>query len=333
MNRKSLLVIWLLTMFQVGCLAHPPVATVTVHAINQDGKPVTDTEIVGTFENGKIDVTKWPDENGYVTFSSPVMGTALFFNKRYRNIRNPDGFDKYYDGTVTRDYMNPAKYAVNGKWTQWSEPVTLVLKEYINPIPMYVNGRGESFRIPARNEWCGFDMEVYDWTAPYGKGVHADLEVFHKWDGKDRTEYTGSHLTIRFPDKEAGCYPFYYEHREKYDAWRLKSPYHADIHAAYTSSLEFYEKKHPGAKRLDSHLFPNGTGYIFRTRTRFDEKGKLVGARYGKIYQPHSSLLYFWVDGARIRIPYYLNPTENDTNLEYDMQHNLIKQIHPSRDP
>ena len=63
-----------------GWLVQHPQAKITLRVVNQNEKPVTDTEITASFENGKADIRKKPDENGYVTFSSPVMGSAIFSN-------------------------------------------------------------------------------------------------------------------------------------------------------------------------------------------------------------------------------------------------------------
>ena len=64
-----------------GCLAQPPVAKITLHVVNQDGQPVSDTEIEAGFfiDDGNMpQFKKWPDKNGYVSFESPVLTDAGF---------------------------------------------------------------------------------------------------------------------------------------------------------------------------------------------------------------------------------------------------------------
>ena len=58
--------------------------------------------------------------------------------------------------------------------------------------------------------------------------------------------------------------------------------------------------------------------YTFRIRVEYDKQGNIKSALYGKIYDDFdlSSL-----DG--VRFLYYLNPTPNDRNLEWDMKNNL----------
>ena len=74
----------------------------------------------------------------------------------------------------------------------------------------------------------------------------------------------------------------------------------------------------------------------FRIRSRYDEKGNLKEAYYGKIYGD------FEIQGdekrgiTSISFLYYLNPTSLDRNLEWDMKTNLCPEpgvINPPREP
>lgn len=58
--------------------------------------------------------------------------------------------------------------------------------------------------------------------------------------------------------------------------------------------------------------------YAFRIRTVYDEGGNIKSAYYGKIYGDFDMT---GLDG--VRFLYYLNPTPNDRNLEWDMKNNL----------
>jgi len=62
---------------------------------------------------------------------------------------------------------------------------------------------------------------------------------------------------------------------------------------------------------------------ILRTRTRLDKEGRLVGAYYGKIYGPLRFGFSFDAPGE-MKILHYLNPNENDPNLEADTSRNLL---------
>jgi hypothetical protein len=60
----------------------------------------------------------------------------------------------------------------------------------------------------------------------------------------------------------------------------------------------------------------------FRVRTKYDDKGNVVGSYYGKIY---GDIMMGWsYQGvSSISFLYYFNPTPNDRNLEWDMKNNL----------
>ncbi|MGN0885949.1 MAG: hypothetical protein ACI4RT_03010, partial [Candidatus Spyradenecus sp.] len=61
---------------------------------------------------------------------------------------------------------------------------------------------------------------------------------------------------------------------------------------------------------------------------RVDESGNLLAAFYGKLYAPEGENVYRDSAGNSIvQLHYYLNPTENDTNLEFDPKRNLLKNV------
>ena len=65
--------------------------------------------------------------------------------------------------------------------------------------------------------------------------------------------------------------------------------------------------------------------YCFRVRSRYDGRGNLIEAYYGKIY---GDFRFRGTDkgfhGANFL--YYLNPTSLDRNLEWDMKNNLCEK-------
>lgn len=311
-----------------GCASNYPIAKVSLRVIDQEGNPVSDVKIRAGFWLGYENLSAYPNEEGIVTFTSPAVADAVFSNEQnYHPIHKPNGKDKYYPTIIRKDFGNRRANVIDGKWQPWNPTIEFVLKEKKNPIPMYANERQHDEPIPSRNEWCGFDIVKNAWVNPYGAGEHADIEIYHDWDGKLGNDYMGSTLKLRFPDKEAGYYAVQYDYDERYDHVGFKSPYQAEPSKIASNELKFYETRTPGTTRLERHLFPNGTIYIFRTRTRFDAQGRLIGAHYGKIYQPASTIFNFWFGKSRIRLPFYLNPTENDTNLEFDPERNLLKGV------
>ena len=306
-----------------GCRAQPPVAKITLHVVNQDGQPVSDTEIEAGFwlnSNDSQAFRKRPNKEGYVSFESPVIGEAVVGNVLLRDEDDSGVTNKYYRTNVRVKYVGSKRNSIKGKWQPWNPTIEMVLKEKKNPIPMYATDAQNELILPRSNAWCGFDMEVNDWVKPDGKGRHADVEFFLAWDGRRGVNYRGAVFNIRFPDKDAGCYSFTYG--TKNQTCELRSPYHADPKRVYVQKLTFTDRK--VGKWFRGGDIPQGTGYVFRTRTRFDDNGRLIGAFYGKVYAPPSYTFFPFRNGVSIRFPYYLNPTENDTNLEYGW--NLLKK-------
>jgi hypothetical protein len=77
--------------------------------------------------------------------------------------------------------------------------------------------------------------------------------------------------------------------------------------------------------------FKEDQNFFYRVRTKKDERGHVVSALYGKIEGP----IFYEVRsrGANIQMKYYLNPTPNDRNMEYDPKRNLLTDIKPVESP
>jgi hypothetical protein len=72
-------------------------------------------------------------------------------------------------------------------------------------------------------------------------------------------------------------------------------------------------------------------GYFIRVRTTLDEKGAVKSALYGKIQGD----VLFYVGTIRphpgINFTYYLNPSINSRNIEFDPKQNLLKNLSHSQ--
>jgi hypothetical protein len=73
--------------------------------------------------------------------------------------------------------------------------------------------------------------------------------------------------------------------------------------------------RHPGQGTKED--FDENRNYFFRVRTMLDDKGNVKSALYGKIY------------GDFMQFSYYLNPTPNSRNVEFDPKQNLMKNLKP----
>jgi len=181
---------------------------------------------------------------------------------------------------------------------------TLLLKTVGKPVAMYAkyveNGP------PVFNEPVGYDLMVGDWVAPHGKGKATDIIFTGKLDktSKDDFDYK---LTVSFPNSRDGIQEFTVPDAGKGSA--LRSPHEAPLEG-YQSEVIRAMSRHPGQPGTeDLDLSRN---YFFRVRTVLDSNGNIKSALYGKIY------------GDFMQFHYYLNPTPNDPNIEFDPKHNLV---------
>ena len=170
--------------------------------------------------------------------------------------------------------------------------LNLVLKKIGKPIGMYAKYI-ISIEFPTFNKPIGYDLMIGDWVAPYGKGISSDF-LFTENHPDAKSGYT---FTISFPKPGDGIQEFKTPDEEKGSG--LRSPHEA--------SVDGYQPKYEQVQMPD----PN-KNYFFRVRTVLDVNGNVVSAHYGKIY------------GDFMQFTYYLNPTPNDRNIEFDPKQNLL---------
>jgi hypothetical protein len=70
----------------------------------------------------------------------------------------------------------------------------------------------------------------------------------------------------------------------------------------------------------------NSPGYLFRVRCATNDQGVITKAHYGKI-RAGMKFSGIWPVGSSLSFVYYLNPTPNDRNLEFDTKKNLLKNV------
>lgn len=186
-----------------------------------------------------------------------------------------------------------------------NDRVEMVVRPVAIPIAMFAGrltqGPGED------DETRSFDFEEGDWLPPFGRGKSAD--VFLTYQTKKLAEGADQRTRIFFPNDGDGIVPF---DQSRFADSFLRSPRYApsDGYAPeYTQVFAFV----PG-KPVTGNLRGEKGGYFLRIRTVKDPSGKIVSARYVKIY------------GDFPLINFYLNPTPNDRNMEFDPKANLIRR-------
>ena len=256
--------------------------------------------------------------SGEITYAVSTGG-QYFDNMLKMNVA---GTDYYRDTGSKIRFTN----VVDKKYEPWNPMVELQLKKVINPVPMYAkNLRG--FPIPACNEPLGYDLENGDWLPPYGGGSTADFVFRLDRDLGDLTldqvQYFDATLSLTFSNEDDGI-------QEVADPPPQGSVFHLPRYApenGYTNywSLKIFRNSQ-GANDIMSPQTEE-MNYFFRVRTKKDDEGKIISARYGKIRGP---LWFGIVPGkAELRMRFYFNPTPNDRNMEFDPKRNLFTDLAP----
>ena len=214
---------------------------------------------------------------------------------------------------------------------------TTILQRVERPIPLYVK------RVQLRDQEHGiggfdgtnavlrFDFVAGDWLPPHGNGRWVDFEI--------RTHYQLKEV-VKDPLYEGlSFYEFTNEIAFQGEGNGLVERSFAGVNCGiklrtapeggYVSgrTLRFgrRRKKSPvmGIWPEDYTESDFDRCYCFRIRSRFDEKGRLVEAYYGKIYGDFNFEGWWDIGFCGVAFLYYLNPQSLDRNLEWDVKRNL----------
>ena len=126
-----------------------------------------------------------------------------------------------------------------------------------------------------------------------------------------RTEFDSDYkLIVSFPNRGDGLQEFRMPEEEKGSG--LRSPHEAPADG-YQSEWIQTDSRRPRTPVKTNR--DENRNYFFRVRTVLDESGNVKSALYGKIY------------GDFMRFDYYVNPTPNGRNVEFDPKQNLLNGL------
>lgn len=179
--------------------------------------------------------------------------------------------------------------------------------------------RKSQIEIPVIGKDIGFDLIMYDWVFPYGKGIQSDFVVnltrrFVSWDDQD------SKLLVKFTNRFDGIQLV----TDDFLGSEYSLPRYAS-ETGYKDTFEFYIRS--SSKGYATHYetnVKNTDNYFFRIRSE-EKAGKFLRAMYGKIV---GTFDFSTVNSktASISFKYYLNP-DYTRNLEYDPKRNLFLNL------
>jgi hypothetical protein len=258
-----------------------------IKVVDETGLPVKGTSVTVFYDPISQDTNV---DLGKITGFTDTEGafTASHHDRTYglRFLVEKEG---YYSTDINDDFhgvFSPEKLNRN---------LNFVLKKVGKPTAMYAK-RINSLTVPAFNRAIGYDLMIGDWVGPYGKGINADLFFTEKHTDPQ----SGYILSISFPKPGDGIQEFTVPDAEKGSG--LRSSHEAPV-GSYQPEAAQTEMTNPSRN------------FYFRVRTKLDENGNVVSARYGKIY------------GDLAQFIYYFNPTPNDRNVEFDPKQNLLGGI------
>ena len=214
---------------------------------------------------------------------------------------------------------------------------TTVMQRVEHPIPLCVRQVHLRDRknciggFDGTNAVLRYDFIVGDWLPPHGNGKYADIVI--------RTSYR---LNETLKDRLNDGLTFYefmneIEFAGEGNGLVEKSPSDVNCGIKIREALELgyvhgktlrfgRRRKETKAKGIWPDVYTECNKdrcYCFRIRSRFDDKGKLIEAYYGKIYGDFNFEGWDKPGLVGIEFLYYLNPTPLDRNLEWDMKNNL----------
>ena len=261
-------------------------------------------------------------------------------------VRGNEGF--YDSGWYSFDYEKRSALKF-GRWIPDDVIITARLDRVVNPIPLYVkNAKGEHrprkqsdyfldadyherHKLSATNDLVIIKDKVlsYDFIKgaflpPYGNGEIADVtftfnEAFYQWDvirgGPGVSLYKKFKLDVSVEFPRSGDGLQIVDYYQKAGLKLREAPVFG-----YSQKMLLWRER-PVGERNERTNTDEKRCYAFRIRTKYDASGNIESAYYGKIY---GDINIKDVEG--VKFLYYLNPTPNDRNLEWDMKNNLCSE-------
>jgi hypothetical protein len=289
-----------------------PEAKITASVTDENGTPISGVTVTVNFD-------KWIPFKDLepLPVSGKTNGDGLYAAKgpsAAQRIAGSVEAPGYYRSTFASPLLQSGP---NNTLTPWDPMIGVVLKKVMSPIPMYA--KRVDTDVPQAGKRVGFDLLEGDWVAPYGKGKIADFEFkLTRRFASDRD--FDCKLVLSFASQADGIQSW--TNREA-SVSALKLPRLAP-EKGYEQILELADKS--TAKHFVNQEARGGLNSFFRVRTTVDNHGRVVSALYGKI---DGDIRFSPIDSqtCALLFTYYLNPTVNDRNMEFDPKQNLLKGL------
>lgn len=241
----------------------------------------------------------YTDGRGRFTISGKTTGRIVY------SITKEDYYQTFSEYDLAQGNPGGKPEVKDGKWQPYGKEHAVMVKRIRSPTAKPF-GTGY-IAVPEFGKWIGFDLERFDFCPPYGKGAHDDILVRYGYN-RNRAADGGTYASMEMTftnNTYGGAYIL------KKDKWSdFQSCYTADTNNAFSVRSFKYEMHRTLDKIFKEEGFPEDSYIVFRTRTKVDEKGRLVSAHYGKIYGGWHYPRYLHFGGT------LFNCVQNDANLE-----------------
>jgi len=316
MRKAFCLIVLVFGLFSVACGAIPK-TSVTVTVVNEAGDPIEGAHAQGVFPYGSAyDVrpapTGYTNEDGIVELRERAVAHIGIIVEK----------EGYY---LSRKEA-PLHYRTipgEGRNEYFDVSVQVVLREIRDPVPMYAGAI--STRIPEFRDPVGFDLQRMDWVRPYGEGQEADVFFTLFGDFVDADDFD-MQLRVQFPGEGNGIIV---KDGPVFPESALKSPYKAPLEGYRNEwALGMRRLGREKARQQDKEPYfemerDKSRVYIFRIRADTDVNDNVFGGHYGKIYGDFDFGVPIDKPAYLMGFTIYLNPEEEDRNLEFDPNRNL----------
>ena len=339
-NEIAIILVFFAASLYAGGVAHLGVKVVD----SETGQPIPKIKVYGGFKNypkgwgigakNNFD-EEVTDSDGFCRLSGRTeAGHASCI------VRRNEGY--YNSGWYSFDYEKRSALKF-GRWIPDDTIITVRLDRVVNPIPLCVKLDQKKYRnadvlnytvwknrqgLSATNNIqiikdvsFSFDMIKGEWLPPHGNGENEDIrftfnETVLGWE-KGRG-YDGTYMTKKYKVEAAILLP-----GEGNGVIEMPSSEGVGIKIrtapsnGYSNNILRWKGWFGGGDGIKTDCDKN-RNYAFRIRTKYDASGNIESAYYGKIYGDFNIK-----DLEGVEFLYYLNPTSNDRNLEWDMKNNL----------
>ena len=290
-------------------------ARVTVHICDEGGRAVTgaNTRVLFSVDEGIGAAPNYRQKEGL----SSADGTFVAAERCDSTVSVSVEKGGYYRSEITRVSVNVSDGS--GGWVRTNPVIRMVLIPVEEPTPMYAR-KIQGLRIPVLGQALGFDFIAADWVQPHGSGTTSDALFTVDRNSPADVKNFRAKVRIEFPGEGNGVIRIVEQEIRSWSALRLPR---SAPEVGYANSLALYHERQTGVGY--SSNIRRDLGYFMKLRTKRvgDELrdslfGKIDGDFDIDVVNSETADLYF---------TYYVNPTPNDRNLEFDPNRNLFKNL------